>query len=143
MSEGEKVAPRGTVLVVDDNSELRSLLRMWLGRHGCRVVEAADGRAAVEAVRRDCPDLVLMDLHLPKMDGFAAARRIRELCELSPRVPILAVSADNELGVEARRVSGEERDAGFADFVPKPFSPRQLGDLLDHYLPEKGDESGA
>ena len=143
MLSGENAAGgvRGTVLVVDDNDDLRGLLRVWLGQLGCRVVEAADGRAAVEAVRRDCPDLIMMDLHLPKMDGFAAARRIREVCELSADFPILAVSADSELGIEARRPTSEDREAGFADFVPKPFSPRQLGDILDHYLPASVDGS--
>ena len=140
MSEEAKGVARGTVLVVDDNDDFRRLLKLWLEQHGCRVVEAANGRVAVEAARRERPDLVLMDLHLPKMDGFAAARRIRELAGLGDDVPILAVSADDRLGVEARQPTSEDHDVGFTDFVPKPFSPRQLGDILDHYLPaHKGD----
>lgn len=138
MGEEVKEEVRGTVLVVEDSNTLRALLRAWLVRHNCRVVEAADGRAAVEVARRERPDLVLMDLHLPKMDGFAAARRIRELAGLGDDVPILAVSADTELGVEARQPSSEDHDVGFTDFVPKPFSPQQLGDVLDHYLPAGG-----
>jgi CheY-like chemotaxis protein len=143
VSEEARAEPRGTVLVVEDGNTLRALLRAWLARHGCRVVEAADGRAAVEAARRERPDLILMDLHLPKMDGFSAARRIRELAGLGDDVPILAVSADNELGAEARQPTSEERDVGFTDFVPKPFSPSQLGDILDHYLPARGGDTGA
>ena len=135
MSEEAKGQTRGTVLVVDDVKFLRSLLRTCLEQHGCRVVEAADGRAAVKVAQQERPDLVLMDLHLPKMDGFAAARRIRELAGLGADVPILAVSADNELGTEARCPTSEDRDVGFTDFVPKPFSMRQIGDILDHYLP--------
>lgn len=143
MSGEANAGTRGTVLVVEDGNTLRKLLRMWLERHGCRVVEAANGREAVEAVKRKRPDLILMDLHLPKMDGFSAARRIRELAGLSEDVPILAVSADSELGAEARNPSTEERDVGFTDFVPKPFSPAQLGDILDHYLPARGGDPGA
>ena len=142
MSKDAKGAARGTVLVVDDNDDLRVLLVLWLTELGCRVVEAADGRAAVEAARREPPDLVLMDLHLPKMDGFSAARRIRELAELRDDVPVLAVSADDMLGREARQPTSEEHEAGFADFVPKPFSPQQLGDILDHYLPAKSGAAG-
>jgi CheY-like chemotaxis protein len=137
VNKDAKGAARGTVLVVDDNDDLRVLLVLWLSEHGCRVVEAANGRAAVEVARQERPDLVLMDLHLPKMDGFSAARRIRELAELRDDVAILAVSADDMLGREVRLPTSEERDAGFADFVPKPFSPRQLGDILDHYLPAR------
>jgi CheY-like chemotaxis protein len=83
-----------------------------------------------------------MDLHLPEMDGFSAARRIRELAGLRPGLPILAVSSDDEMGAEARRPSSEGRDVGFTDFVPKPFSMRQIGDILDHYLPAKRDAAG-
>ena len=54
---------------------------------------------------------------------------------LDDDVPIISVSADDKLGMEARRPTSEAHDVGFTDFVPKPFSPRQLSDILDHYLP--------
>ena len=134
-------APGGaqpTIMVVDDNHDVRALLRVWLGRLDYRVVEAADGPAAVRVATRERPDLILMDLHLPKMDGFSAAYHIRQQANLGSHVPIIAVSADNELGREARRPTSEDYDVDFTDFVPKPFSPAQLKDVLDHYLPRGG-----
>ena len=135
MTEEANNDTRPTVLVVDDNDELRGLLRVWLGKYGCRVVEAADGPTAVIVAQRERPDLIFMDLHMPKMDGFAAAYRIRSLAMLDEQMPIIAVSADGALGIEARQPSTEAYDVGFTDFVPKPFSPGQLKDILTHYLP--------
>lgn len=127
---------RATVMLVDDNDDLRGLLRIWLTQLDCRVVEAANGRAAVSVAASEHPDLIFMDLHMPKMDGFDAARRIRLLANLSDQMPIIAVSADAALGAEARRPTSEAHEVGFTDFIPKPFSPRQLQDILDHYLPD-------
>ncbi len=131
-----------TVLVVDDNDELRALLRMWLGHHDCRVVEAADGPTAVNVATRERPDLIFMDLHMPEMDGFSAAYRIRLLAKLGSHVPIIAISADNTLGGEVLRRVGGPHDVGFTDFVPKPFSPGQLEDILARYLPQGGGVPG-
>jgi CheY-like chemotaxis protein len=130
-----------TVLVVDDNDELRALLRAWLAQHGCRVVEASDGPAAVRVAAGERPDLILMDLHMPEMDGFAAAYRIRLLAKLGPDVPIVAISADAELGSEAQKPTSDAAAVGFDGFAPKPFSPGQLEDLLTRYLPKGGDTS--
>jgi len=121
-------------LVVDDNAELRALLMAWLGQLNYRAVEAANGSTAVTVAVREHPDLILMDLHMPKMDGFAAAERIRSLANLGSHVPIIAVSADYELGCEARQPTTEAHNVGFTDFIQKPFSPRQLEDILAHYL---------
>jgi len=129
---------RATVMLVDDNNDLRVLLRVWLMQLDCRVVEAANGRAAVAVAASEYPDLIFMDLHMPKMDGFDAARRIRSLANLSDHIPIIAVSGDHVLGAEARHPTSEAHDVGFTDFIPKPFSPRQLKDILDHYLPDAG-----
>jgi len=126
------------VLVVDDNEEIRELLGLWLKTRDCRVVEASDGAEAVEVARRERPDLIFMDLHLPQFDGFSAAYRIRLYGGAGSRVPIIAISADGELGgVVQQPVPG--RDVGFTDFAPKPFSPGQLDQILDRYLPRAGE----
>lgn len=130
-----------TIMVVDDNDDLRILLKAWLEQLGYRVVAAADGPTAVKVAASERPDLILMDLHMPEMDGFSAASRIRLLAKLESHVPIIAVSAHNELGREARQPTSEEHAVGFSDFVPKPFSPAQLKDVLDHYLPKSENMS--
>jgi CheY-like chemotaxis protein len=123
-------------MLVDDNYDLRVLLTAWLMQLNCRVVEAANGRAAIAVAAAEHPDLIFMDLHMPKMDGFDAARQIRALANISDQVPIIAVSGDSALGAEARNPTSEAHDVGFTDFIPKPYSPRQLHDILDHYLPD-------
>src|SRR4030095_11344340 len=81
-----------TILVVDDFDDTRLLLRIWLERRGFRVVEAEDGLEAVRIATTESPDLIIMDMQLPQLDGLSATRRIREVQELS-KVPIVAVSA--------------------------------------------------
>lgn len=81
-----------TVLVVEDYADSRVMLGRLLEMSGYRVLEAADGREAVEIAERECPDVVLMDLQMPVLDGFTATsiiRRIESIC----RVPVIAVSA--------------------------------------------------
>ena len=72
VSEETGDSARPVVMVVDDNEELRALLRAWLERRGCRVVETGDGRGASAVAARERPDLVLVDLHMPEVDGFSA-----------------------------------------------------------------------
>jgi len=81
-----------TVLVVDDNADTRVVVRWQLERWGCRVLEASDGQEAFEAVTESRPDLVLMDLSMPRVDGYDAIRRIRGSEEFA-RLPIIAVTA--------------------------------------------------
>src|SRR5918911_2254473 len=81
-----------TVMVVEDFEDNRFMMRRLLEMSGYRVVEAVNGEQAVETAARVRPDLILMDLSLPKLDGLAATRRIREQAGLA-RVPIVAVSA--------------------------------------------------
>ena len=105
------------ILIVDDDPRLRDLLRLALERAGHAVVTAGDGRAALAAVTREGPDLVILDVGLPEMDGFEACRRIRATSE----VPILFLTARDD---EIDRVLGLE--LGADDYVTKPFSPREV-----------------
>jgi two-component system, sensor histidine kinase len=93
-----------TVLVAEDSADTRAVLRRMLASYGYRVVEVADGREAVEAAVQLCPDLVVMDLNMPVMDGLAATERIRELRDRCGDVPIVAVTAFDTYGM---------RDAAF------------------------------
>jgi DNA-binding response OmpR family regulator len=106
-----------TVLLVDDEPEIVRILRDYLERAGFAVLTAADGEAAVAAARRHKPDLVVLDLALPSLDGLDVARALRGDGE----VPIIMLTARTE---EADRVAGLE--LGADDYVAKPFSPREV-----------------
>ncbi len=106
-----------TVLVVDDEPEIVRILRDYLERAGFAVLTASDGATAVEAARRQRPDLVLLDLSLPSLDGLDVARALRRDGEL----PIIMITARSE---ETDRVAGLE--LGADDYVAKPFSPREV-----------------
>jgi two-component system alkaline phosphatase synthesis response regulator PhoP len=109
--------PVRTVLVVDDEPEIVRILRDYLERAGFKVLTASDGGAAVAAARREKPDLVVLDLGLPSLDGLDVARALRRDGE----VPIIMLTARSE---EADRVAGLE--LGADDYVAKPFSPREV-----------------
>ena len=132
---------RATVLIVDDSADFRSLLRLWLERSGCHVVEAADGKRAVALARRERPALILMDLYLPELDGAVAAARIRELAELAS-VPIVAISGYAESGIGAQ-LSRDPQATGFDEYLTKPIAPAMLDELLKRYLyKRKGASNG-
>ena len=118
-----------TVLLVEDAEDCRYMMRRLLEMSGYRVIEAADGREAVECARRECPDVVLMDLNLPVMDGISATRYIRQLEELCD-VPIIAVSAydsDDFYDAACR--------AGCNEYVTKPVDYMRLNSLLGRFCP--------
>jgi DNA-binding response OmpR family regulator len=109
--------PARTVLVVDDEPTLVATLRYGLEREGYRVVTAGDGEAALSVARSDHPDLLILDLMLPKLDGLQVCRLLRR--EMS--VPILMLTARGE---EVDKVVGLE--LGADDYVTKPFGMREL-----------------
>jgi DNA-binding response OmpR family regulator len=111
----------GTVLVVDDDDRIRLSLRMALEDHGYRVREAADGETALDEVRGEPPDVVILDLMLPGMDGFECCRQLRR----SSDVPVLIVSAR---GDSHDVVAGLE--AGADDYIRKPFDVPELAARL-------------
>jgi DNA-binding response OmpR family regulator len=106
------------ILVVDDDPTVSDVVRRYLERAGYDVILAADGPAALGAYAREEPDLVVLDLMLPGMDGLEVCRRLRDA---STEVPIVMLTA---LGEESDRVLGLQ--LGADDYVTKPFSPREL-----------------
>lgn len=118
------------VLVVDDYDDGRLMLRLMLETKGFRVSEAANGEEAIESVRRECPDLILMDLNMPRMDGLTAARKIRECKELCGGVPMVAVTAYHTYGMKE---AAEE--AGCDAYVAKPIDQAQFDRTLRRLLP--------
>jgi DNA-binding response OmpR family regulator len=106
-----------SVLLVDDDPKIRELLRLYIEREGHRTIAAADGEMALAAALRQRPDLVVLDVMLPGLDGFEVCRRIREASD----VPILLLTARSG---DSDKVVG--LDLGADDYVVKPFSPREL-----------------
>jgi CheY-like chemotaxis protein len=113
-----------TILVVDDFDDTRLLLRTWLQKKGFRVVEAENGNRAVAAAERDRPDLIIMDVEMPELDGLAATRKIRALSDFES-VPIVAVSA---YGADLYRKHALA--AGCDEYVSTPFEPDELERLI-------------
>ena len=106
-----------TILVVDDEPQIVRLVRAYLEEAGFRVVIASDGEQALYVARHEKPDLVVLDLLMPRMDGLEFSRRIRR----ERNVPIIILTARAE---EADRIVGLE--LGADDYVTKPFSPREV-----------------
>ncbi len=106
-----------TVLVVDDESRMVEFIAMNLELEGFRVVRAANGSEALEKASRERPDLVLLDIMMPEMDGFETLAGLRE----TSSVPVIFLTAKGE---EADRIRG--LDLGADDYITKPFSPREL-----------------
>jgi DNA-binding response OmpR family regulator len=109
--------PDAPILVVDDDPKIVALVRMYLERERFPVVTAGDGNSALRAIEDQAPRLVVLDLMIPELDGFAVIRHARELGE----VPILILSAR---GAVADRIQGLSEGAD--DYLPKPFSPAEL-----------------
>jgi len=109
------------ILIVDDEAKMIRFVRMNLELEGYRVTEAGDGLEALDRVRQDLPDLVLLDVMMPHMDGFETLERLREISD----VPVIMLTVR---GDEEDRIRGLE--LGADDYVTKPFSPRELASRI-------------
>jgi len=116
------------ILVVEDQEDNRQILRDLLGNAGYELVEAVDGEQALAAYAKQRPDLILMDIQLPVMDGYETTRRIRA-DPGSKAVPIIAVTSYALTGDEAKALA-----AGCNDYVTKPYSPRALLAKVQEHL---------
>jgi two-component system KDP operon response regulator KdpE len=123
----EKIKPEAPrmVLVVDDEPRMIRFIRMNLELEGHQVIEASNGAEALEQVRQHLPDLVIMDVMMPKMDGFEALHLLREISTVP--VILLTVKSDEE-----DRIRGLE--LGADDYITKPFSPRELASRVNAVL---------
>ncbi len=119
-----------TILVVEDYEDTREMIAQVLRGKGFRVVEAADGLIAVNAARREKPDLILMDLSLPVLDGFEATRRIKEETDTKD-IPVVAVSAHCGESDSREKAKG----AGCLDCVNKPVDFDALDKILKRFVP--------
>ena len=117
-----------TILVVEDHDDNRRIMRDLLSATGYQVIEAHTGLKGVSAAQNHRPDLILMDIQLPGIDGYEATRRIKSIPELKT-IPIVAVTS--------YALSGDDKKAfaaGCDDYVTKPFSPRELLKKVQNFL---------
>ena len=120
--------PVPTILLVEDFDDTRLMMKLWLQRKGYRVIEADTGEKAVTLARRERPDLIIMDMMMPGMNGLDATQEIRQYQPLR-HTPIVAVSA---YGVdEYRRLA---LDAGCDEYVSTPFEPNALAEIIASLL---------
>ncbi|MAG13639.1 MAG: response regulator [Spirochaetales bacterium] len=117
-----------TILSAEDNAANRRIIRDLFGKRGYKVVEATNGEEAIKVALREMPDVILMDIQLPKISGYKAARAIKSIPDLK-HIPIIAVTS--------YALSGDDRkalEAGCDDYMTKPFRPRMLLEKVEKYL---------
>lgn len=117
-----------TVLVVDDFEDMRSILRLWLEKRGYRVVEAHDGEHACQVARIEHPDVILMDIGMPRRSGISATYKIRKDPKLKG-VPVIAITAYETIDLHEAAIK-----AGCVECLCKPIDDNKLGDLLTALL---------
>ncbi|MFC1997387.1 response regulator transcription factor [Chloroflexota bacterium] len=121
-----------TILVVDDEETIREVVRRYLEREGFDVIEAADGFEALDAIRSDPPDLIVLDLMLPGMDGLSLTQHIRQ----DRQIPIIMLTAKGEANDRIRGL-----DMGADDYMAKPFSPQEVVSRVRAVLRRTGGDS--
>ena len=122
-----------TILVVEDNEESRDMLSRRLQRRGYAVIVATDGERAVSMAREAMPDLILMDMNLPKMDGWEATRQLRATPE-TRAVPVIALTAHAMTGDREKTLA-----AGCNDYHPKPVELVRLLAQIEKWLAHSQD----
>ena len=123
-----------TVLVIEDNPQNLYLMQFLLAKHGFRVVSATDGRTALGLAEATPPDLILLDIQLPEMDGYTVARRLRENPALA-QTPIIAVTSYAMPGDREKCL-----EAGATDYIEKPIDPETFVDEIRRHLPDMGEK---
>ena len=117
---GTDVDKTPTILIVDDNQQNLELLQAYLEDMDCKIIPAHDGLQALEIVRKEPPDLILLDVMMPKMSGFEVCKRVKNDSKTSD-IPIIMVTALNEFGDIERGI-----DSGTDDFLSKPVNKWEL-----------------
>jgi DNA-binding response OmpR family regulator len=134
----EVMAKKQRILVVDDEPNIREVVELYLKREGFAVDVAADGEAALETMERHLPDLIVLDLMMPKLGGLELTRILRDAALTSGvgDIPIIMLTAKGE---EDDKIYGLE--TGADDYITKPFSPRELVTRVKVVLRRAGDKS--
>ena len=120
--------PKCTILIAEDTEDIRHLVKFMLEQKGCQVLEAAHGKEAVELAPEHKPDLILMDLRMPVLDGLEATRQLRQIPE-TKNIPIVALSAHCEDGRHEEAIA-----AGCDDCIMKPLEDKVVAEILSRFL---------
>lgn len=126
-----------TIVMVEDNPDNRTIYSLVLEHHGYHVVEAVDAETGLDLIARRHPDLVLMDISLPRMDGFEATRRLKQDPRTSD-IPVVALTA-HAFDEDRQRA----KDIGFDGYLVKPLEPRRVVQEVDRFLGEHGHDRAA
>lgn len=121
-----------TILIAEDDEESLIMLRTFLELEGYRVVIARNGVEAIEVACSAQPDLIIMDLNMPKLGGIAATEKIRQ-CEKLSEVPILTNSSSGKFGMELF-LNISKLGGGYLEYIPKPFNLDYLSELIENVL---------
>ncbi|PYN47420.1 MAG: response regulator [Candidatus Rokuibacteriota bacterium] len=119
-----------TVLHIEDNEYNRKIVRQLLSRTSFRLLEAVDGEEGLAVAQRELPDLILMDVQLPRLSGLDATRLLRA-DPRTAKIPLVVVTSFALSGDDRRAM-----DAGASAYLAKPYSPRDLMALINRFLPE-------
>jgi len=118
-----------TVLLVDDSDDIRLMLKQMLLMNNYRVIEASNGQEAIEIVNERCPDLILVDLNMPRLDGLSLVEKVRALKGKCEGVPIIAMNAFHTYGMKEAAIL-----TGCNEYITKPIEMEKLEKLLSGYL---------
>lgn len=118
-----------TVLLIEDNEQNRYLTTFLLERHGYTVISAPDGMRGIELASKSAPDIILLDIQLPTMDGYAVAQALRQSEQLS-QVPIIAVTSYAMVGDREKSLS-----AGCNGYIEKPINPDTFVSEIEQFMP--------
>ncbi|GAB4532550.1 MAG: response regulator [Anaerolineae bacterium] len=122
-----------TILYVEDNFDNRMLVRRVLEAEGYRVIEAENGNQGIEKLQSEIPDLVLMDINLPEVDGYEVTKRLKQLPAMA-KVPVIAMTANVMKGDREKTLA-----AGCDGYIPKPIDIDSLPDQIAKFLRKKNE----
>jgi len=119
-----------TILYVEDNEYNLKMVRQLLARTSYKLIEATDGELGVATALKEIPNLILMDIQLPKLSGLEATRRLRA-DPTTAAIPIIVITSFALSGDDQKA-----KDAGASDYLAKPYSPRELMQMIRKFVPE-------
>lgn len=116
------------VLAVDDEPHILKLVTFSLTSHGFEVIQATDGMSAITTAEKECPDLILMDVMMPLLNGYEACRRLKANPK-TKHIPVIMLSAKSQLAEQTEGI-----DSGAQDYICKPFTPKDLVEKVSSIL---------